>query len=134
MLAGGGSVELHNSQILCQSFSVLLGCKIWCSFCSHLGLWNTVHLLCLDWSLPFPGDFTSSFHPQSNGTMERFHRYLKTALRARLAGSEWFLHLPLVVLGLVSVPKEDPGFSISEAVFGSPLTIPGEFLESSWRG
>ena len=66
--------------------------------------------------------------------MERFHRYLKTALRARLAGSEWFLHLPLVVLGLVSVPKEDPGFSISEAVFGSPLTIPGEFLESSWRG
>ena len=61
---------------------------------------------------------TTSFHPQSNGMIERFQ-----------AGSDWPLHLPLVLLGLRSVPKEDTGFSVSDAVFGSPLTVPGEFLE-----
>ena len=45
--------------------------------------------------------------------------------------SNWVSHLPLVLLGLCSVPKEDTGFSVSEAVYGSPLTIPGEFLEAS---
>jgi len=33
------------------------------------------------------------------------------------------------LLGLRSVPKEDTGFSVSEAVYGSALTIPGEFLD-----
>ena len=42
---------------------------------------------------------------------------------------DWFLHLPLVLLDLLSVPKEDTGFSVSEAVFGSHPTIPREFLE-----
>ena len=27
------------------------------------------------------------------------------------------------------VSKDNIGFSVSEAVFGSPLTVPGEFLE-----
>ena len=79
------------------------------------------------------GNFTSqttSFHPQSNGMIERFHRSLKSSLRARAADSDWVSHLPLVLLGLRSVPKEDTGFSVSEAVYGSPLAIPGEFLEA----
>ena len=62
--------------------------------------------------------------------IERFHRSLKSSLRARAADSDWVSHLPLVLLGLRSVPKEDTGFSVSEAVYGSPLTIPGEFLEA----
>jgi hypothetical protein len=37
---------------------------------------------------------TTAFHPQANGAMERFHRRLKDALRARLAGSDWPSHLP----------------------------------------
>ena len=73
---------------------------------------------------------TTSFHPQSNGMIERFHRSLKSALRARSSDSDWVFHLPLVLLGLRSVPKEDTGFSVSEAVYGSPLSIPGEFLDA----
>ena len=68
---------------------------------------------------------TTSFHPQSNGMIERFHRSLKSSLQARASGSEWVSHLPLVLLGLCSVPKEDTGFCVSEAV-----TIPGEFLDA----
>ena len=60
---------------------------------------------------------TTSFHPQSNGMIERFHhRSLKSSLRARLAGSDWVPHLRLVMLGLRSSPKDDSGPSPSEAV------------------
>ena len=33
-------------------------------------------------------------------------------------------------MGLRTVPKDDTGLSVSEAVYGAPLTVPGEFLES----
>ena len=35
------------------------------------------------------------------------------------------------MLGLRSSPKDDSGFSPAEAVFGSPLSLPGEFLKHS---
>ena len=63
--------------------------------------------------------------------IERFHRSLKSSLRARLAGSNWVTHLPLVMLGLRSSPKDDSEFSPAEAVYGSTLSLPGEFLEHS---
>ena len=73
---------------------------------------------------------TTSFHPQSNGLVERFHHRLKVSLRARLSGTDWFNHLPLVLLGLRSVPRENSAIPASEALFGSPLVLSGEFLDS----
>jgi hypothetical protein len=43
--------------------------------------------------------FMTPYHPQSNG-VARFHRRLKDALRARMAGADWSQHLPWVLLGL----------------------------------
>ena len=97
--------------VLTSDCGVQFTSSVWTRVCSSL------------WISP------SSFHHQSNSIIEWFHRSLKTAICACLAGSDWLLHLPLVFLGLQSVPKEDTGFSVSKAVFGSPLTIPGEFLE-----
>ena len=54
---------------------------------------------------------TTAFHPQSNGMVERFHRRLKDALKARLAGADWPDHLPWVMLGLGAAPREDSGVS-----------------------
>jgi transposase InsO family protein len=54
---------------------------------------------------------TTAYHPQSNGMVERTHRQLKAALRARLGGSRWPEHLPWVLLGLRTAPKEDSGIS-----------------------
>ena len=45
---------------------------------------------------------TTAYHPQSNGLVERMHRQLKGAIRARLTDSSWPDSLPLVLLGLRS--------------------------------
>jgi transposase InsO family protein len=75
--------------------------------------------------------FTTPYHPQSNGAVERFHRRLKDSLRARLAGGDWPDHLPWVLLGLRAAPREDSGVSAAELVYGSPLSLPGQFLTAA---
>jgi hypothetical protein len=73
---------------------------------------------------------TTAYHPQANGAVERFHRRLKDALRARAAGSDWHAHLPWVMLGIRSAWRGDTPFSPSEAVFGAQPVLPGQFLSS----
>jgi hypothetical protein len=75
--------------------------------------------------------FTTAYHPQSNGLVERFHHRLKEALRARLAGADWPQHLPWVLLGLRAAPREDSGISAAELVYGCPLSLPGQFLSAT---
>ena len=65
--------------------------------------------------------------------VERAHRQIKDALRARLAGPEWPLHLPWVLLGLRAAPKEDSAISSAELVFGAPLSLPGQFIDTAER-
>jgi hypothetical protein len=75
------------------------------------------------------GDSTSAdlhCHPQTIGIVERFHRQLKDALRARLASVQSVEHLPWLLLGLRTAPKEDSNISSAEMVYGLPLTLPGE--------
>jgi hypothetical protein len=74
---------------------------------------------------------TTAFHPQSNGAVERFHRRLKDALRARLATTNWPDHLPWIMLGLRAAPREDSGVSSAELVFGAPLVLPGQLLSTT---
>lgn len=71
---------------------------------------------------------TTAYHPQSNGLVERFHRTMKTALRARLTNDHWTDELPWVLLGIRTAPKEDLQVSSAELVYGETLTVPGEFL------
>ncbi|GFN81499.1 Pol polyprotein [Plakobranchus ocellatus] len=73
---------------------------------------------------------TTAFHPQAKGMVERFHRTLKAALKARLTGNNWVAELPWVLLGLRTAPREDLGYSSAELVYGEPLTVPGEFTPS----
>jgi cleavage and polyadenylation specificity factor subunit 1 len=71
---------------------------------------------------------TTAYHPQSNGVLERFHRRLKEALRARAAATDWPLHLPWVLLGLRTAPREDSGVSTAQLVYGCALQLPGQLL------
>jgi len=89
--------------------------SLWAALCSLLSIKHTQ---------------TTAYHPQSNGLVERFHRRLKDALRARAAGADWYLHVPWVLLGMRTSCSEEADFSPAEAVFGSQLVLPGQFLST----
>jgi Integrase core domain len=73
---------------------------------------------------------TTAYHPEANGMVERMHRRLKDALRARATSGTWLQNLPWVLLGIRTAPREDSGVSAAEAVFGNTLAVPGEFLST----
>ncbi|GFS16800.1 Pol polyprotein [Elysia marginata] len=81
----------------------------------------------LEWSQGTPNN---SISPQAKGMVERFHRTLKAALKARLTGNNWVKELPWVLLELRAAPKEDLGYLSAGLVYGEPLTVPGEFTPS----
>ena len=72
---------------------------------------------------------TTAYHPQANGMIERLHRQLKAALKARTADAHWMDHLSIVLLGLRVAWREDPDCSPAELVYGSSLRLPGEFVD-----
>ena len=84
---------------------------VWAVLCQKLGIQHNL---------------TTAYHPQANGMVERFHRQLKEALRARNCGASWAAHLPWVLMGLRAAPKEDSGISSAEMVYGQPMRLPGQ--------
>jgi hypothetical protein len=72
---------------------------------------------------------TTAYHPELNGAVERLHGLLKDVLRACAAASTWSEELPFVLLGLHAQQREDTGLSPAEAVFGTPIVLPSEFLQ-----
>ncbi|KAK4468964.1 hypothetical protein MN116_000100 [Schistosoma mekongi] len=73
---------------------------------------------------------TTAYHPQSNGLVERFHQQLKASLSATNI-PQWTEALPLVLLGIRSMVKEDVRCSVAELVYGTTLRLPGEFVETA---
>ncbi len=75
---------------------------------------------------------TTTFHPQSNGMVERLHRHLKDAIRCH-ENNSWVYMLPIVLLGIRAAWKEDLGATPADLVYGEPVRLPGEFLAPSPR-
>ena len=73
---------------------------------------------------------TTSYHPQSNGIVERFHRRLKAAIMAHETPNPWTTTLPAVLLGIRSAVKETLGRSAAEMAYGMTLRLPGDFTEN----
>ena len=71
---------------------------------------------------------TTAYNPACNGLVERSHRTLKASLTSRCAGGDWYFHLPWVLLGLRTSPKEGLRVSPAEMVYGEALAVPGEFF------
>jgi transposase InsO family protein len=73
---------------------------------------------------------TTAYHPEANGMVERLHQRLKDALRASGAGACWSEHLPWILLGLQAASSDQAKQSPAEAVYGSSLMLPGQYLAS----
>ena len=72
---------------------------------------------------------TMSYHPQSNGIVERFHRQLKAANMAHASPNPWTTPLHAVLLGDRSTVKELLGRSAAKIIYGTTLRLPGEFSQ-----
>ena len=113
---GGWVSRFGVLEVLTSDRGVQFTSELWRVLCYRLGLHHIK---------------TTAYHPQANGLVERFHRRLKETLRARSSGSDWDKHLPWVLLGLRSSPREDSALSSAEVLFGAPLALPGDFLSSA---
>ena len=88
--------------------------ELWHSMCQLMGITR---------------DTTTAYHPQHNGKIERWHRALKNALRARLNGQlNWLIELPWVMLGLRSAPNLDTGVAPALLVTGQHPSLPGQLV------
>ena len=88
--------------------------KLWDNLCNQFGIIR---------------NRTTSYHPQSNGMVERFHRQLKAAIMAHESPNPWTFTLPAVLLGVRSAVKERLGRSAAEMIYGTTLRLPGEFTK-----
>ncbi|BHF71785.1 hypothetical protein SprV_0401484500 [Sparganum proliferum] len=77
---------------------------------------------------------TKAYHPAANGMVERFHRQLKTALRAAEDPENWSDNVPVALLGIRAALKSDLDCSAAELVFGTTLRLPGEMVTPTSRG
>ena len=82
--------------------------------------------LCLD--LGIRHKRITSFHPQSNGFIERIHRILKTAFRAMEDPSDWVNQLPFVILTLNNLTCDSNTFTPHQHTFGQAGRLPNTFL------
>lgn len=73
---------------------------------------------------------TNSYHPQANGIIENWHRTLKASIMCHNT-PKWFDKLPIILLGMRSVLKEDIQATPAEMVYGTTLRLPGEFFTTS---
>ncbi|KAI2810821.1 hypothetical protein BLOT_001987 [Blomia tropicalis] len=67
---------------------------------------------------------TSAYNPRANEIVERFHRQMKDAHRAKSSDLNWHQDLPLILLSIRCSNKEDLGYSPAKMTYGQELRFP----------
>ena len=77
---------------------------------------------------------TAPYHPQTNGTVERFHGTLKAMLRKVVHSQPkaWHRYLPALLFACRELPSESTGFSPFELLFGRKPRGPIALLADTW--
>ena len=78
--------------------------------------------------------FSSPYHPQSNGLVERRNGTLISILRkiAQEKTEDWDLYLPAALFAYREVPHHSTGFAPATLLFGRPIKGPLEALLRTW--
>jgi len=76
----------------------------------------------------------STYHPETNGSCERFHRTLKTMIRSMVNDFEgaWDESLPWLLFAYREIAVETLGFSPFELLFGRLVRGPLALFKSTW--
>ncbi|GFW04014.1 hypothetical protein TNCV_2051301 [Trichonephila clavipes] len=74
---------------------------------------------------------SASYHPQSIGMIERFHRHLKSAIIAH-EDAGWTDIFPILLLGLRSAMKNDLKATSSQLVYGTTLRLLSDLISSEY--
>ncbi|GFU25418.1 transposon Ty3-G Gag-Pol polyprotein [Trichonephila clavipes] len=73
---------------------------------------------------------TTRYHPKSNGIVERFHRHLKSAIKAH-ENDTWSQIVPVILLGIRTAAKDQQS-CCAEIVFGTNLRLPSDMIDVSY--
>ena len=77
---------------------------------------------------------SSTYHPESQGALERFHQTLKNMLRTYCFdhGKDWDEGVPLLLFASREITQESLGFSPFELIFGHTVRGPLKLLKDQW--
>ena len=119
------------SQHSFQSGPAGMDCNLWHSLGDHNGSRDASLFTEFNHLLGVQHIYTTDYYPCVNGMVERFHRFLKISLATRNDTTYWVDDLPLILLSLRNTMKEELGCSAAELVFGTPLSLPGQYFSPS---
>lgn len=77
---------------------------------------------------------TTSYHPQGNGLVERFHRQFKASLRSACDSPTWSSFVPLVLLGIRTTYRPDLECTPAFMLYGENIRVPGQMSCPSNQG
>jgi len=79
--------------------------------------------------------FSSIYHSQSHGKIERLNGTLQTVLRKLCAAKpqEWHRYLPAVMFSIREIPSDRHGFSPFQLLFGRTVRGPVSILREMWE-
>lgn len=78
--------------------------------------------------------FSSTYYPESQGTLERFHQTLKSMLHAYCLEfeKEWDDCVHLLLFAPQEAVQESTGFSPADLVFADNVRGPLKLLQENW--
>jgi integrase-like protein len=87
---------------------------------------ETIRILCERFLIKHK--FSSPYHPQTNGMVERFNRTLCESLAKVKGTDDWDIHIPAVLLAYRTKKHATTGYTPFQLVYGRQATLPIEAL------